>query len=146
MISSVTSSSVPDPGLAALRPAAEDLSKKRDAGAAPAPAPVGGGSGDSDSAVVQLSSEAVRLSGQASDKPALAAPVTASATAATSVKKYADADANQDGRVSVLEARAYDFAHPTIPKPERDGDLPPARSALADVKAYEAVARSGRSV
>ncbi|MBB4843903.1 hypothetical protein HNP55_002426 [Paucibacter oligotrophus] len=134
MISSVTSSSVPDPGLAALRPTAEDLSKKRDASAAPASAPVG--SGDSDSAVVQLSSEAVRLSGQASDKPA----------AATSVKKYADADANQDGRVSVLEARAYDFAHPTIPKPERDGDQPPARSAMADVKAYEAVARAGRSV
>ncbi|RQO62018.1 hypothetical protein DBR47_05810 [Paucibacter sp. KBW04] len=124
-----------------MRPTAEDLSKKRDASAGTA-LPAAASNSDSNSAVVQISSEAVRLSEHASVSNAS----SKTSAAPTTVKKYADADANQDGRVSVLEARAYDFAHPTIPKPERDGDQPPARSAMADVKAYEAVARSGRSV
>jgi hypothetical protein len=165
MISSVTSSSIPDPGLAALRPTAEELGKKREATPAVAATPTVNG-GEGNSSVVQLSSEAVRLASQSSVKPesalasaapSAAEPASAKANSATSastsapsspsaVKKYADADANQDGRVSVLEARAYDFAHPTIPKPQQDGDLPPARAANADVKAYEAVARSGRSL
>ncbi|MBY0236040.1 MAG: hypothetical protein K2W93_13750, partial [Burkholderiaceae bacterium] len=60
-------------------------------------------------------------------------------------KRFKDADSNQDGRVSNLEARAYDFKHPSIPAPQLDGDVALNRSASADVKAYEAVARSGKS-
>jgi len=153
MISPVSSSTSSDPGLAALRPAPDDVNKKRDSASATTMSSATGASA-SNSAVVQLSSEAVRLSSQATTgsavAPAPSNPGAASQAAGTgkatsslaAVKKYADADTNHDGRVSVLEARAYDFAHPSIPKPEQDDDPPSARPANSDVKAYEEVARS----
>lgn len=130
---------------------------------------------DTGSAVVAISSEGARRAAQADAQPAAKpskpppepafsetpvstavanainaapapAPSTVDSTNTTgSVKRFKDADSNQDGRVSVLEARAYDFKHPSIPAPQLDGDVAVNRSASADVKAYEAVARSGKS-
>jgi len=141
----------------------------------PTPAPSAASAADTGSAVVEISREGARRAAQADAQPeakprkpppepafsetpvstAVAnainaapapAPSAADSTSTTSsVKRFKDADSNQDGRVSNLEARAYDFKHPSIPAPQLDGDVAVNRSASADVKAYEAVARSGKN-
>lgn len=82
-----------------------------------------------------------------------AAAVQSSGVAPTdqglSSAQFEDADANQDGTIDVMERKIYDFSYPTL-----DGKASSAaessleasrRQNLAELRAYEAVARSGRS-
>ncbi|MCV2370911.1 hypothetical protein [Roseateles oligotrophus] len=60
--------------------------------------------------------------------------------------EFDEADANQDGTVNVLEKRAFDFMHPTLARYPGANDEPSQRTIAAELKAYEAVARSGREL
>lgn len=60
--------------------------------------------------------------------------------------QFDEADANQDGTVNVLEKRAFDFLHPTLERYPGDEEdlLQPA--IVAELRAYETVARGGRNL
>ncbi|MCV2353909.1 hypothetical protein LNV09_06980 [Paucibacter sp. B2R-40] len=60
--------------------------------------------------------------------------------------EFDEADANQDGTVNVLERRAFDFMHPTLARYPGSADEQSSRTVAAELKAYEAVARSGRNL
>jgi hypothetical protein len=60
--------------------------------------------------------------------------------------EFDEADANQDGTVNVLERRAFDFMHPTLKRYPGSTDEQTPRTVAAELKAYEAVARSGRNL
>ncbi|PND36298.1 hypothetical protein C1O66_21580 [Paucibacter aquatile] len=83
-----------------------------------------------------------------------AAAVQSSGVAPTdqglSSAQFEDADTNQDGTIDVMERKIYDFSYPTL-----DGKASSAaessleasrRQNLAELRAYEAVARSGRNL
>ncbi|MDC8771328.1 hypothetical protein [Roseateles albus] len=73
-----------------------------------------------------------------------ASPAKQGATSETD--QFDEADANQDGTVNVLERRAYDFMHPTLARYPGSADEQTPRTVAAELKAYEAVARSGRNL
>lgn len=62
------------------------------------------------------------------------------------LNEFDEADANQDGTVNVLEKRAFDFMHPTLARYPGDPEDSAQRTVAAELKAYEAVARSGRNL
>jgi hypothetical protein len=139
--------------IAAVSPVADKLATtKRPSGdealrRAEAPKPANLTTNETDSAVVEISSQGASLA--AAPAPAApvaaAAPKQAAASAASTVSEFDEADANQDGTVNVLERRAFDFMHPTLARyPRADDETPPQKTVAAELKAYEAVARSGR--
>ncbi|MCV2365256.1 hypothetical protein LNV23_17550 [Paucibacter sp. DJ1R-11] len=66
-----------------------------------------------------------------------------------STPNFDEADANQDGAVDVMERKIYDFNYPTLDgkKSAQAESAAEAtrRQTLVELKAYEDVARSGRS-
>lgn len=67
-----------------------------------------------------------------------------------SSSQFEDADANQDGTIDVMERKIYDFAYPTLDgkaaSTAESSSEASRRQNLAELRAYEAVARSGRNV
>jgi hypothetical protein len=74
------------------------------------------------------------------------AGVRASQDGTAEASEFDEADANQDGTVNVLERRAFDFMHPTLARYPGSADEQTPRTVAAELKAYEAVARSGRNL
>jgi len=67
-----------------------------------------------------------------------------------STPNYDEADTNQDGAVDVMERKIYDFNYPTLDgkksvQPEASAVDLARRQTLVELKAYEDVARSGRT-
>lgn len=126
-------SPVADKLAATTRPSGEEPAKRTDA-PRPAHSPA---AQTEDSAVVEISNQGVSLAATpVPSPPKLAAAIDAS--------EFDEADANQDGTVNVLERRAFDFMHPTLARyPRSDDDTPAQKTVAAELKAYEAVARSG---
>jgi hypothetical protein len=135
------------------RPTGEDTVKRVDAPrptASPAQLPA---AETEESAVVEISSQGASLAAAAAAPPAAAPPAPKSAAASASAvsdasdaSEFDEADANQDGTVNVLERRAYDFMHPTLARYPGSADEKASaqKTVAAELKAYEAVARSGR--
>ncbi|MDC8786020.1 hypothetical protein [Roseateles koreensis] len=156
-----------------VRPAVDESIRRRDTAPATAPSAEGNNSAvveissegarraaqaikaQSAGATATDSSDAASASAASSGQAIQVSAATASAASATTAtnntsstggsKQYQDADTNHDGVVSVLEARAYDFKHPSIPAPDFGGAPAKGRSANAEVKVYEALARAGQS-
>lgn len=138
-------SAVADRLAATTRPSGEETTKRPDA---PKPAQLSVAETE-DSAVVEISNQGASMA--AAPAPRTAAPAAATAQADTSdasdTSEFDEADANQDGTVNVLEQRAYDFMHPTLERYPGEPDETPAQKTVAtELKAYEAVARSGRNL
>lgn len=84
-------------------------------------------------------------SGVKADQPAADKPFVANSIRQGIVAKlYRDADANQDGMVSVLESSAYNFINPSLPSPERLDELAGNGTAVTELQAYVSVASAGR--
>lgn len=130
---------VADKLAATTRPSGEETTKRIDAPRlAPLPAPLPAAETE-DSAVVDISSQGASMAAAAS------APATYKQAEASAISEFDEADANQDGTVNVLERRAFDFMHPTLARyPRSDDETPAQKTVAAELKAYEAVARSGR--
>ncbi len=110
-------------------------------------------SSKSGAASASASSAAVPVSAGAQVSAELtAADSASSATSPTTqvdqgdANQFDEADANQDGTVNVLEKRAFDFMHPTLERYPGANEDPSQRTIAAELKAYEAVARSGRTL
>lgn len=139
-------SAVVDKPTATARPGGEETTRRPDAprpAHLPAPLPA---AETEDSAVVEISSQGASLAAV----PAPAAPAASAApkqAAASAINEFDEADANQDGTVNVLEQRAFDFLHPTLARyPRSNEETPAQKTVAAELKAYEAVARSGRNL
>lgn len=137
MITAVAAvAAVADKLAATTRLNGEEPAKRNDA---PAPAHLPAAETE-DSAVVEISRQGASLA-------AAPAPAVPKQAAASAVSEFDEADANQDGTVNVLERRAFDFMHPTLARyPHSDEETPVQKTVAAELKAYEAVARSGRNL
>lgn len=154
MVTSVTSTNVASASATvsalAPRPHADDVAKRQDAANKPA--------AEEDSTVVQISQQAAKLAEQAVASQPAQAPAAPSKPAADAAVKtensaaskpdaaFEPADGNKDGSVTEFEKQAYDFKHPkTLAELIAEEKAAAANGAGAGVKAYEDVARSGRT-
>lgn len=107
---------------------------------------------DRNDAPISLPPEAPRPAAQAATRsaPAVQSSDSAPTDQGLSSSQFEDADANQDGTVDVMERKIYDFAYPTLDGKKAASAESSAeavrRQNLAELRAYEAVARSGRNV
>lgn len=111
---------------------------------------------EDDTTVVQISQQGAKLAEQAvASPPAKTAPAQPAAAAAASAQAsssskpdaaFEPADGNKDGSVTEFEQQAYDFKHPkSLAELIAEEKAAAANGASAGLKAYEEVARSGRS-
>jgi len=110
---------------------------------------------EDDTTVVQISQQGAKLAEQAvASQPAKTIPARPAAEAAASAQAssskpdaaFEPADGNKDGSVTEFEQQAYDFKHPkSLAELIAEEKAAAANSASAGLKAYEEVARSGRS-
>lgn len=144
-----TAEKVPAP----TRLTGEETLKRRDE-----PQPGAVAAAETSSAVVEISREGARRAQAKVEPPAVPpttqqvtptaqqASVRASLDSTNEASEFDEADANQDGTVNVLERRAFDFMHPTLARYPGSADEQTPRTVAAELKAYEAVARSGRNL
>jgi len=161
MVTSIPSTSAANPAAAASaptqRPHADEALKRQEAATHNKPAT------EDDTTVVQISQQGAKLAEQAvAGQPAKTAPARpaaetgasgatgATGTAAQASSKpeaaFEPADGNKDGRVTEFEQQAYDFKHPkSLAELIAEEKAAAANGLSAGLKAYEEVARSGRS-
>jgi len=163
MVTSIPSTSAANPAAAASaptqRPHADEALKRQEAATHNKPAT------EDDTTVVQISQQGAKLAEQAvAGQPAKTAPaqpaaetgatgatgVNGTAAQASSSNKpeaaFEPADGNKDGRVTEFEQQAYDFKHPkSLAELIAEEKAAAANGLSAGLKAYEEVARSGRS-
>jgi|GEM_PF-973347 len=168
MVTSIPSTSAANPAAAAAsaptqRPHADEALKRQEA------ATHNKSATEDDTTVVQISQQGAKLAEQAvAGQPAKTAPAqpaaeigttgATGATGATGVNgtaaqasnkpeaAFEPADGNKDGRVTEFEQQAYDFKHPkSLAELIAEEKAAAANGLSAGLKAYEEVARSGRS-
>ncbi|MEJ5999231.1 hypothetical protein [Paucibacter soli] len=154
MVTSIPSTSVATVSTASSaltqRPHTDEALKRQEAAITNKPAT------DEDTTVVQISQQGAKLAEQAvASQPAKTAPAQPSAEAGASAQAssnskpeaaFEPADGNKDGSVTEFEQQAYDFKHPkSLAELIAEEKAAAANGLNVGLKAYEEVARSGRS-
>lgn len=150
MVTSIPSSSAATASMPAVvasaltqRPHADEALKRQEA-ALSKPAT------DEDTTVVQISQQGAKLAERVVAGPPAQPTAETGASAQASSNKpeaaFEPADGNKDGSVTEFEQQAYDFKHPkSLAELIAEEKAAAANGLSAGLKAYEEVARSGRS-